>query len=90
MPKMSARPMIAAAAFMSGFPATVFANSMTVQLACASDYYAYCAKHDPDGPAVRACMRANGTRLSDRCLNALIAAGEVSKSEASRRASLRK
>jgi hypothetical protein len=62
------------------------ASSLAVQLACASDYYAYCSKHDPDGPGVRSCMRANGNKLSQRCINALVAAGEVSKAEVERRA----
>lgn len=61
------------------------AVSLSVQLACATDYYAYCSKHDPDGPGVRACMRANGLKLSQRCVNALVAAGEVSKAEVERR-----
>ena len=62
------------------------AASLTVQLACAADYYAYCSKHDPDGPATRACMNANGAKLSKRCINALVAAGEVSRAEVDRRA----
>jgi hypothetical protein len=61
------------------------AVSMSVQLACATDYYADCARHDPDSPAVRACMRANGARLSPRCLNALVAAGEVKRAEVAQR-----
>ena len=61
------------------------AVSLSVQLACATDYFAYCSKHDPDGPGVRACMRANGMKLSKRCVNALVAAGEVSKAEVERR-----
>ena len=61
------------------------AVSLSVQLACATDYYAYCSKHDPDGPGVRACMRANGMKLSTRCVNALVAAGEVPKAEVDRR-----
>jgi len=56
-----------------------------VEAACAGDYLSYCSQHDPDGPGVRQCMRANGHRLSNRCLNALVAAGEVSKKEMSRR-----
>lgn len=63
------------------------AVSLSVQLACAADYYAYCSKHDPDGPGVRGCMRANGMKLSKRCVNALVAAGEVSKAEVERRSS---
>ena len=61
------------------------AASLAVQLACASDYYAYCSKHDPDGPATRACMNANGAKLSNRCVNALVSAGEISKAEVERR-----
>ena len=61
------------------------AASLAVELACAADYYAYCSKHDPDGPATRSCMRANGEKLSMRCLKALVSAGEVSKSEVERR-----
>ena len=57
------------------------AVSLGVQLACATDYYAHCSKHDPDGPGVRACMRAAGPKLSNRCINALVGAGEVSKAE---------
>ncbi len=61
------------------------AVSLSVQLACAADYYAYCSKHSPDGPGVKSCMRANGEKLSKRCVNALVSAGEVSKAEVSRR-----
>ena len=61
------------------------AVSLSVQLACAADYYNFCSKHDPDGPGVRGCMRANGPKLSTRCVNALVGAGEVSKSEVERR-----
>jgi hypothetical protein len=56
-----------------------------VERACANDYLAYCSQHDPDGPGVRQCLRANGLKLSAGCVSALVAAGEVSKSEVSRR-----
>lgn len=58
------------------------AISLQLELACASDYYAYCSKYDPSSSQTRSCMRANGEHLSKRCVNALVAAGEVSKSEA--------
>jgi hypothetical protein len=61
------------------------AADSSVERACASDYFAYCSQHDPDGPGVRKCMKSNGSRLSQRCLNALVAAGEVSKSDLERR-----
>jgi hypothetical protein len=56
------------------------ATSLAVKMACASDYYAHCSMHTPDSPGVRKCMRSVGRSLSPRCLNALVAAGEVSKS----------
>ena len=62
------------------------AASARVTAACAGDYLAYCSQHDPDGPGVRQCMRANGLKLSKGCVNALISAGEVSKAEVARRA----
>ncbi|MEQ1651197.1 MAG: hypothetical protein ABL897_01775 [Hyphomicrobium sp.] len=57
------------------------AVSTRVKLACAKDYYAHCSKHSPGSPEVRQCMRAVGEGLSQRCLNALVAAGEVSEKE---------
>lgn len=71
---------------MVAHSAQASAASLTVQLACAADYYAYCSKHDPNGPGVRACMNSNGHKLSTRCVNALVAAGEISKAEVQRRA----
>ena len=50
-----------------------------VRAACMDDYFAYCSQHDPDGSGIRRCMRTNGRKLSPPCLNALVAAGEVSK-----------
>lgn len=61
------------------------AVSLRVQMACASDYYAHCSAHSPNSPQVRSCMRAVGVGLSKSCVDALIAAGEVSVAEVSRR-----
>ena len=62
---------------------TASAASAAVQAACTGDYYAYCGKHDPvqDASGVNACMKANGKRLSQRCVEALVADGQVSKAE---------
>lgn len=78
------RTVIAAAIALTAtasITAQASAASLAVELACAADYYSYCSKHDPDGPGVRSCMRANGPKLSSRCIKALVAAGEVSKAE---------
>ncbi|MFN0217483.1 MAG: hypothetical protein ACKVP4_01580 [Hyphomicrobium sp.] len=79
-----ARTLIAAAALVT-ISGSASAVSFRVKLACASDYYSYCSQHSPDTPGVRQCMRANGPKLSKSCINALIGAGEVAKSEVDRR-----
>lgn len=62
------------------------AVSLRVKLACRSDYFAHCSMYSPGSQEVRRCMRKVGKKLSDTCLNALVAAGEVSGREvASRR-----
>jgi hypothetical protein len=83
--KAPARLAILTAALSLVTASQASALSLAVELACATDYYAYCSKHDPDSPGVRTCMNANGEKLSMRCLKALVGAGEVSKSEVDRR-----
>ena len=75
-----------ASSCLLGLSGTAIAVGLRVQMACAGDYFAYCSKYPTEGPGVRQCMRANGHKLSSRCINALIAAGEVSKAEVERRA----
>jgi hypothetical protein len=52
-----------------------------VQAACERDYSTYCSQYDPDGEDVRRCMRANGSKLADPCIEALIVAGELTPDE---------
>jgi hypothetical protein len=61
------------------------AASRAVEMACASDYFAHCSQHDPDSAATRNCMRANGSKLSARCVSALVKDGEISKADVERR-----
>lgn len=61
-----------------GFSTQASAVSFAVKIACASDYYSYCSQHAPGTKATRQCMRANGSKLSKRCVNALVSAGLVS------------
>lgn len=90
MPRFFAPRLGLAAALLAGSviagAGAANAVSLRVQLACASDYFAYCSKHPTGGSKVRQCMRANGHKLSASCVNALISAGEVSKAEVARRA----
>jgi hypothetical protein len=61
------------------------AVSTAVKMACMSDYFSYCSQHDVGSQELRQCMRAAGPKLSKRCVNALVSAGEVSQTEVSRR-----
>jgi hypothetical protein len=80
------RTILAAAATLGALTLSTQAGavSLAVKMACASDYYAHCSQHQPDSPGVRKCMRAVGKNLSSRCINALVAAGEVPQSKARR------
>lgn len=84
----AARVAIAAAVTlgsMAASPSDAQAMGLRVKLACAADYYANCSATSPDSPQTRQCMRAVGERLSRGCVDALVAAGEVSADEVARR-----
>ena len=61
------------------------AVSAPVRHACAGDYFAHCSSFAPESAETRKCMRAVGYQLSKGCISALVAAGEVGKSEVARR-----
>ena len=78
-----------AAAALIGQASPAGAVSLAVKRACMGDYFSYCSSHAVGSPGLRQCMRNAGPRLSKGCVNALVAAGEVSKSEVSRRSAMR-
>ncbi|XSG81902.1 MAG: hypothetical protein ACPW61_12630 [Methyloligella sp. ZOD6] len=45
---------------------------------CKVDYDRYCSSHNLESPGLRACMRKVRFQLSDRCVDALVAGGEIS------------
>jgi hypothetical protein len=59
--------------------------SKAVQKACAKDYKAHCGQYGIETDALRLCMDRAGQRLTKTCVDALVAAGEVSKQEVERR-----
>jgi hypothetical protein len=63
-----------------------FAYSEAVISACTNDYLAYCSAYDENSAQGERCMRAVGAKLSQACVNALVASGEVSKTAVVRRA----
>lgn len=79
------RVVVAALGIAGAFSGNANAVSLRVKLACATDYYSHCSHHAVGTPGVRQCMRDNGAKLSSRCINALIIAGEVSRAEVEQR-----
>jgi len=59
--------------------------SKAVQKACAKDYKAHCGQYGVETEPLRLCMDRAGQRLTKTCVNALVAAGEISKQEVERR-----
>ena len=52
---------------------------------CAQAYHKYCGEYGLESAALRNCMHRNGRSLPHNCIEALIDAGEVSRSEVERR-----
>lgn len=59
--------------------------SKPVRQACQNDYRKFCGEYGIDSPALRHCMDRAGKNLSKVCVNALINAGEVTRTEVNRR-----
>jgi hypothetical protein len=53
------------------------AYSGRVKSACKTDFYKFCPSYKLDTPELRACMRAVGGNISQRCLDALADSGEI-------------
>lgn len=86
--RIRSRSSIAALAALAGIglaATSAEAASARVRWYCAADYLRYCSQHPEEGDAVRRCMSAHGMQLSQGCVDALVAAGEVSRAEVARR-----
>jgi hypothetical protein len=84
----SNRARLAAAAGIAGLALLApkaFAYSEAVTSACTGDYLTYCSDYDENSAKGQQCMRAVSAKLSQGCVNALVASGEVSKSPIARR-----
>ena len=65
--------------------ARTYHYSERVQQACGNDYRAHCGEYGIETSALRLCMRKVGQQLSNACVNALVADGQVSRAEVERR-----
>src|SRR5262245_11308405 len=68
---------------MFGFASLAQAESVTVtpavQQGCEWDYHNFCSQYAIGSDLLDMCFRSNGPKLSKQCVDALIAAGDVSK-----------
>jgi hypothetical protein len=53
--------------------------TQAVSTDCRWDYHNFCGDYGIGSPLLNYCFRRNGAKLSRACVNALIAAGDVSK-----------
>ena len=65
---------------IAGAAAPVRAVSAKVKKACAGDYKRLCPSYKVGSPALRACMEAKQAEITSKCVDALIASGEVNRS----------
>ena len=72
---------------ISAFGLTSASNAETRKITeaekkfCADAYHKYCGEYGLESAALRDCMDRNGRALPRDCIEALIDAGEVSRSE---------
>ena len=55
--------------------------SDAVQRACANDYKQHCPEYGIESEALRLCMDRAGQKLTQTCVDALVADGEISKQQ---------
>ena len=76
---------VSIACFAGAAQAAESSYSKAVQKSCKADYKKFCGDYGLETSALRSCMDRNGEKLSNGCVNALVASGEVSKAEVDRR-----
>ncbi len=59
--------------------------SAQVKEACKRDYKKYCGIYALKDPGLKQCMDRAGRSLTQRCVDALVASGEVTKERAAQR-----
>ncbi len=65
-------------------PDTAGAVTARIKRDCKSDYNRYCKKYELGSEGLRACMSRSIRGVSNRCISALVAGGEMTKAQADR------
>lgn len=65
-------------------PEPASAVTARIKRDCKSDYNRYCKKYELGSEGLRACMSRSIRGVSNRCISALVAGGEMTKAQAER------
>jgi hypothetical protein len=65
-------------------PAPAGAVTARIKRDCKSDYNRFCKKYELGSEGLRACMSRSIRGVSNRCISALVAGGEMTKAQADR------
>jgi hypothetical protein len=65
-------------------PATAGQVTERMKRDCRSDYNRYCKKYELGTEGLRACMSRSIRKVTNRCISALVAGGEMTKAQAER------
>jgi hypothetical protein len=82
--KSVAAALAAFALIFTLLPDTAGAVTERMKRDCRSDYNRYCKKYQLGTEGLRACMSRSIKRVSNRCISALVAGGEMTKAQAER------
>jgi hypothetical protein len=65
-------------------PDTASAVTARIKRDCKADYNRYCKKYELGSEGLRACMSRSIRGVSNRCISALVAGGEMTRAQAER------
>ena len=65
-------------------PDTASAVTARIKRDCKSDYNRHCKKYELGSEGLRACMSRSIRGVSNRCISALVAGGEMTRAQAER------
>lgn len=65
-------------------PDTAGAVTARMKRDCKGDYNRYCKKYELGSEGLRACMSRSIRQVSNRCISALVAGGEMTQAQANR------
>ncbi|MEG6507926.1 hypothetical protein V6C03_02980 [Methyloligella sp. 2.7D] len=75
--KLSSSAVLMSAVLLLSFAGPANAVTDRQKRDCRTEYNKYCSAYDVESQGLRACMRKVRFQLSDRCIDALVAGGEV-------------